>query len=100
MSASTTEEKEREIKREMETRRSVGNEKEEPKDREKTCSRRRHYPRRVIGRRDAAISTYRPPRLLCSSSLIAISLSLSLSLSLLSLEFTLAKMQEARFRAL
>ena len=31
MSASTTEEKEREIKREMETRRSVGNEKEEPK---------------------------------------------------------------------
>lgn len=33
----------------------------EDRHREKTRSRRRHYPCWVAGRRDAAISTYRPP---------------------------------------
>lgn len=57
-------EKERERNGNSPRRGAVANdEEEEPEDREKTRSRRRHYPRWVAGRRDAAISTYRLPRL-------------------------------------
>lgn len=74
--------------REAGTRHSAGvanDEEEEPEDREKTRSRRRHYPRWVAGRRDAAISTYRPPRLPAfpaSLPLLAVSHSLFLSIFL------------------
>lgn len=81
-------------------RRVANDEEEEAKDREKPRSRRRHYPRWVAGRRDAAISTYRPPRHPPVSRFFFLSSPSPILFLSLPPEFTPARTQGVPFRTL